>query len=445
MRVEKQVSVEKIGVGLLGCGTVGSEVAQLLKRDQSDLSARAGARLDLIKVGVKDASKERPGIDKALLTTELSAIVTDPSISIVIEVMGGIEPARTLILQALSAKKSVVTANKALLAKHGAEIFAAAKAHGVDLYYEAAVGGAIPIVRPLRESIVGDSVTRVMGIVNGTTNYILTKMDEEGAAYQDVLRDAQRLGYAEADPTADVEGHDAAAKIAILASLAFHTQVSIDDVHAEGISKLAKRDIEIAQAIDHVIKLLAIAEVTEDSTGKKQVSARVHPTLIPRHHPLAAVRNAFNAVFVEAKSAGELMFYGRGAGGAPTASAILGDLVAIARHISFGGVGSRESDYADLAIASIGQIPTRYLIRLDVADRPGVLAGVAQTFAAHGVSIQTVRQSGRGDDAELVIMTHTASDKDLATTVKDLAGQEIVKSVESVLRVEGNEVEGSRA
>ena len=445
MRVEKQVSVEKIGVGLLGCGTVGSEVAQLLKRDESDLSARAGARLDLIKVGVKDVSKERAGIDKALLTSELSTIVTDPSISIVIEVMGGIEPARTLILQALSAKKSVVTANKALLAKHGAEIFAAAKAGGVDLYYEAAVGGAIPIVRPLRESIVGDSVTRVMGIVNGTTNYILTKMDEEGAAYQDVLRDAQRLGYAEADPTADVEGHDAAAKIAILASLAFHTQVSIDDVHAEGISKLAKRDIEIAQAIDHVIKLLAIAEVTEDSTGKKQVSARVHPTLIPRHHPLAAVRNAFNAVFVEAKSAGELMFYGRGAGGAPTASAILGDLVAIARHISFGGVGSRESDYADLAIASIEQIPTRYLIRLDVADRPGVLAGVAQTFAAHGVSIQTVRQSGRGDDAELVIMTHTASDKDLAATVKDLAGQEIVKSVESVLRVEGNEVEGSRA
>ena len=445
MRVEKQVSVEKIGVGLLGCGTVGSEVAQLLKRDQSDLSARAGARLDLIKVGVKDVSKERAGIDKALLTSELSTIVTDPSISIVIEVMGGIEPARTLILQALSAKKSVVTANKALLAKHGAEIFAAAKAGGVDLYYEAAVGGAIPIVRPLRESIVGDSVTRVMGIVNGTTNYILTKMDEEGAAYQDVLRDAQRLGYAEADPTADVEGHDAAAKIAILASLAFHTQVSIDDVHAEGISKLAKRDIEIAQAIDHVIKLLAIAEVTEDSTGKKQVSARVHPTLIPRHHPLAAVRNAFNAVFVEAKSAGELMFYGRGAGGAPTASAILGDLVAIARHISFGGVGSRESDYADLAIASIEQIPTRYLIRLDVADRPGVLAGVAQTFAAHGVSIQTVRQSGRGDDAELVIMTHTASDKDLAATVKDLAGQEIVKSVESVLRVEGSEVEGSRA
>jgi homoserine dehydrogenase len=429
------MALAKIGLGLLGCGTVGSEVARLLSRDHADLSARSGATLELVKVGVKDASKDRSSIDKSLLTTDLSSIVTDPSVSIVIEVMGGIEPARSLILQALHAKKSVVTANKALLATHGAEIFAAARANGVDLYYEAAVGGAIPILRPLRESIVGDSVTRVMGIVNGTTNYILTKMDEEGAEYETVLKEAQRLGFAEADPTADIEGHDAAAKIAILASLAFHTQVTIDDVHVEGISKLSKRDIEIAKAIDHVIKLLAIAEVTED--GK--VSARVHPTLVPRHHPLASVRNAFNAVFVEAKSAGELMFYGRGAGGAPTASAILGDLVAISRHISFGGVGSRESDYADLPIASIDQVKTRYLIRLDVADRPGVLASVAQTFATHRVSIQTVRQSGRGADAELVIMTHSATDKDLASTVKDLAGLEHVEKVESVLRVEGSE------
>lgn len=425
----------KIGVALLGCGTVGSEVATILRRDHKDLSARSGASLELIRVGVRDLSKARAGIDKALLTTDLESIVKDPSVSVVIEVMGGIEPARSLILSALAEKKSVVTANKALLAKHGAEIFAAAKEHGVDLYYEAAVGGAIPIVRPLRESIVGDSVTRVMGIVNGTTNYILTKMDEEGADYNAVLAEAQRLGFAEADPTADVEGDDAAAKIAILASLAFHTQVTIDDVWAEGIAKLSKRDIEIARAIDHVIKLLAIAEVTKE--GK--VSARVHPTLIPRNHPLASVRNAFNAVFVEAKSAGELMFYGRGAGGAPTASAILGDLVAIARHISYGGVGSRESDYADLPIATIDAVRTRYLIRLDVADRPGVLAAVAQTFATHGVSIQTVRQSGRGDDAELVIMTHSASDQDLAATVADLSTQEMVKNVESVLRVEGSE------
>ncbi|MFM7463591.1 MAG: homoserine dehydrogenase, partial [Actinomycetota bacterium] len=393
-----------IKVGLLGAGTVGAEVARLIQSDQSDLAARSGAAIEVVAIGVRDKAKDRPGVAKNLLTEDLDSVVTHPEVEIVIEVMGGIEPARTLILKALHAKKSVVTANKALLAKHGAEVFAAAKANGVDLYYEAAVAGAIPIVRPLRESIVGDRVRRVMGIVNGTTNYILTKMDEEGASYDSVLKEAQRLGYAESDPTADVEGHDAAAKIAILASLAFHTSVGIDDVVASGISKLTSRDIEIARAIDHVIKLLAIAEVTE----KGAVSVRVHPTLIPRSHPLAAVRNAFNAVFVEAKSAGELMFYGRGAGGAPTASAVLGDLVAIARHISFGGLGGRESDYADLPIASMQEVATRYLIRLDVADRPGVLAAVAQTFAKHGVSIQTVRQSGRGEDAELVIMTHSA-------------------------------------
>lgn len=422
-----------IKVGLLGAGTVGAEVARLIQSDQSDLAARSGAAIEVVAIGVRDKAKDRPGVAKNLLTEDLDSVVTHPEVEIVIEVMGGIEPARTLILKALHAKKSVVTANKALLAKHGAEVFAAAKANGVDLYYEAAVAGAIPIVRPLRESIVGDRVRRVMGIVNGTTNYILTKMDEEGASYDSVLKEAQRLGYAESDPTADVEGHDAAAKIAILASLAFHTSVGIDDVYASGISKLTSRDIEIARAIDHVIKLLAIAEVTE----KGAVSVRVHPTLIPRSHPLAAVRNAFNAVFVEAKSAGELMFYGRGAGGAPTASAVLGDLVAIARHISFGGLGGRESDYADLPIASMQEVATRYLIRLDVADRPGVLAAVAQTFAQHGVSIQTVRQSGRGEDAELVIMTHSALDKDLASTVAELESLDMVKSVESVLRVEG--------
>jgi homoserine dehydrogenase len=424
-----------IKVGILGCGTVGSEVARLIESDKSDLSARSGAALQVISIGVRDSAKLREGIQSNLLTDDLDSIVAHPEIEIVIEVMGGIEPARTLIMKALAAKKSVVTANKALLALHGAEIFAAAKSNGVDLYYEAAVAGAIPIIRPLRESVVGDSVHRVMGIVNGTTNYILTKMDEEGASYDAVLKEAQRLGYAEADPTADVEGHDAAAKIAILASLAFHTSVTINDVYAQGISSLTSRDIEIARAIDHVIKLLAIGEVT----AKGEVSVRVHPTLIPRSHPLAAVRNAFNAVFVEARSAGELMFYGRGAGGAPTASAVLGDLVAIARHLSFGGLGGRESDYADLPIATMDSVLTRYLIRLDVADRPGVLAAVAQTFAKHSVSIQTVRQSGRGEDAELVIMTHSALDGHLAATVADLAALDAVKSVESVLRVEGVE------
>jgi len=422
-----------IYIGLLGAGTVGGDVARIIEEDSADLSARSGAKLEIKRVGVRDVAKARGAIAKEAITSDLNSVVDDPQISIVIEVMGGIEPARSLILRALEKKKSVVTANKALLAKHGGEIFAAAKANGVDLYYEAAVAGAIPIIRPLRESIVGDSVSKVMGIVNGTTNYILTRMDEESAPYSEVLAEAQRLGYAEADPTADVGGIDAAAKIAILASLAFHTQVRDNDVYVEGITNISARDIEIAKAIDHVIKLLAIAERTK--SGK--VSVRVYPSLIPRSHPLAAVRGAFNAIFVEAKSAGELMFYGRGAGGAPTASAVLGDVVAIARHISFGGVGSRESDYADLPIAAISEISTQYLIRLDVADRPGVLASVAQTFATHKVSIQTVRQSGRGEDAELVIMTHAAGDGDLAATVKELSSLEIVKSVESVIRVEG--------
>ena len=272
-----------------------------------------------------------------------------------------------------------------------------------------------------------------MGIVNGTTNYILTKMDENGSAFADVLKEAQALGYAEADPTADIEGHDAAAKAAILAGLAFHSRVSVDDVFCEGISGITATDISVAKAIDHVIKLLAIAELTSDN----KISVRVHPTLIPRAHPLASVRNAFNAVFVEAESAGELMFYGRGAGGEPTASAILGDLIAVARHKSGGSLGAGESAYADLEIAAISSVKTRYLIRLNVADRPGVLATVAQIFASHNVSIQTVRQSGRGEDAELIVMTHGASDAALSATVKELAGHDVVKSVESVIRVEG--------
>ncbi|NCZ58416.1 MAG: homoserine dehydrogenase, partial [Actinobacteria bacterium] len=298
-----------------------------------------------------------------------------------------------MLLAAIKNGKSVITANKALLGLHGAELFEAADKNGVDLYYEAAVGGAIPILRPLRESIVGDHVHRVMGIVNGTTNYILTKMDEEGSAFADVLKEAQALGFAEADPTADIEGHDAAAKAAILAGLAFHTRVTTKDVSCEGISKISARDVAVAREMDHVIKLLAIAELTAD----QQVSVRVHPTLISRQHPLASVRNAFNAVFVEAESAGELMFYGRGAGGAPTASAILGDLIAIARNKTSGGEGHGESDYAEISIAPLDNVKSRYLIRLDVADKPGVLATVAQLFASNSVSIETVRQSGRGD------------------------------------------------
>jgi homoserine dehydrogenase len=424
-------SQKTLRVGMLGCGVVGSEVARLINANQKDLTARSGAKLDLVKIGVRNLA--RPDVAKDLLTTDLESIVKDANIDLIIEVIGGIEPARTLILEAFANGKSVVTANKALLAKHGAELFAAADKSGVDLYYEAAVAGAIPILRPLRESLVGDHVQRVMGIVNGTTNYILTKMDESGSAFADALAEAQALGFAEADPTADVEGFDAAAKAAILAGLAFHSRVTDSDVYREGITKITDSDVAVAKSLDLVVKLLAIAELTNE--GK--ISVRVHPTLISRSHPLASVREAFNAVFVESESAGAMMFYGRGAGGAPTASAVLGDLVAVARHRVSGGLGPRESDYADLDIAPMGSTKTRYLIRLDVADRPGVLAAVAQTFSKHDVSIQTVRQTGRGDNAELIVMTHKAADSALAATVADLSSLDAVKDIASVLRVEG--------
>ena len=415
---------------MLGCGVVGSEVARLLDANQSDLTARAGGKLVLSKVGVRNLN--RSDISKELLTTDLESIVNSSDIDLIIEVIGGIEPARSLILSALKNGKSVVTANKALLAKHGGELFAAADSNGVDLYYEASVAGAIPILRPLRESLVGDHIQRIMGIVNGTTNFILTKMDESGAAFGDAIAEAQALGFAEEDPTADVEGFDAAAKAAILAGLAFHTRVTDADVFREGITKITDTDVAVAKSLDLVVKLLAIAELSD---GK--ISVRVHPTLISRSHPLASVRESFNAVFVESQSAGAMMFYGRGAGGEPTASAILGDLVAVARHRISGGLGPRESDYADLAIAPMGTTKTRYLIRLDVADRPGVLASVAQTFAKHGVSIQTVRQTGRDDAAELIVMTHRATDEALAATVAELKSLDAVKDAASVIRVEG--------
>jgi homoserine dehydrogenase len=424
-------SQKTLRVGMLGCGVVGGEVARLITANQKDLTARSGAHLDLVKIGVRNLA--RPDVSKDLLTTDLESIVKDANIDLVIEVIGGIEPAKTLILEAFANGKSVVTANKALLAKHGAELFAAADKSGVDLYYEAAVAGAIPILRPLRESLVGDHIQRVMGIVNGTTNFILTKMDESGAAFGDALAEAQALGFAEADPTTDVEGFDAAAKAAILAGLAFHSRVTDSDVYREGITKITATDVAVAKSLDLVVKLLAIAELTNE--GK--ISVRVHPTLISRSHPLASVRESFNAVFVESESAGAMMFYGRGAGGAPTASAILGDLVAVARHRVSGGLGPRESDYADLGIADMGSTKTRYLIRLDVADRPGVLAAVAQTFSKHDVSIQTVRQTGRGDNAELIVMTHKATDSALASTVADLSSLDAVKDIASVIRVEG--------
>lgn len=425
--------MKTLKVGMLGAGVVGSQIARLLIANKSDLASRAGANLELVSIAVKDSKLKRDGIPTALLTNDAKSIVNDPQIDLVIEVIGGIDPAKELILTALKNGKSVVTANKALLAKHGAELYAAADKANVDLYYEAAVAGAIPILRPLRESLVGDHVIRVMGIVNGTTNYILTKMDENGAAFADALKEAQALGFAESDPSADIEGFDAAAKAAILAGLAFHSRVTDNDVYCEGISKITAADVKVAKAMEMVIKLLAIAELTPEGA----VSVRVHPALISRTHPLASVRDSFNAVFVEAESAGQMMFYGKGAGGAPTASAILGDLVAVARHKVNGGIGPKESDYADLKIAQIGQTKTRYLIRLNVADKPGVLESVAHVFASHQVSIQTVRQTGAGDKAELIVMTHSSNESSLSATVKDLKNLPVVTDVASVLRVEG--------
>ena len=424
---------KNIHIGMLGCGVVGSQVAALLEKNNAELSTRAGATLVLKKIAVRDAKAARDGVNPALFTTDAQSIINDPDIDIIIEVMGGIDPARELILSAINSGKSVVTANKALLATHGADLFTAADKKGVDLYYEAAVAGAIPIIRSMRESLAGDQITRVMGIVNGTTNYILTKMHEEGRAFDEVLKEAQALGYAEADPTADIEGHDAAAKAALLASLAFHSTVVIDEVYCEGITKISTDDVAAAKSMNSVIKLLAIAELTV----KDEISVRVHPVILPLSHPLASVRNAFNAVYVEAEAAGQLMFYGRGAGGAPTASAILGDLVAVARHAAYSTVGYGESDYADLDIAPIGAVKSQFFVRLHVADKSGVLASIAQTFASENVSIQTVRQAGLGADAELVVVTHAASEDALDACVEKLRKMDIVSKVESVIRVEG--------
>jgi len=425
--------MKTLKVGMLGCGNVGSQIARLLVANKADLASRAGAQLELVKVAVKDIKAKRDGIATSLLTDDPFSVVNDPEIDLIIEVIGGISPAKELILAAFKNGKSVVTANKALLAKEGAALYQAAGEANVDLYYEAAVAGAIPILRPLRESLVGDHVRRIMGIVNGTTNYILTKMDESGTAFADALKQAQELGFAEADPTADVEGIDASDKAAILAGLAFHSRVTDKDVYREGITKITATDVKVAKAMDMVIKLLAITELTASG----EISVRVHPALISRTHPLASVRESFNAVFVEAQSAGQMMFYGKGAGGEPTASAVLGDLVAIARHKVLGGIGPKESDYASLKIAPMGETKTRYLIRLNVADKPGVLESVAHVFASHSVSIQTVRQTGAGDKAELIIMTHTSTESALSATVKELGKLPAVTDVASVLRVEG--------
>ena len=429
-------------IALLGAGSVGSQVARLLIENKAELAARVGAELELIGVVVRDIDKAvKAGVPKQLLTTEAEDMIV--SADIVIEVMGGIEPARTYILQALNSGSDVITANKALLATHGTELFDAAEQVGAQLYFEAAVGGAIPIIRPLRESLAGDKVNRIMGIVNGTTNYILDRMDSTGASFQDALAEAQSLGYAEADPTADVEAYDAAQKAAILASLAFHTEVPLEKVYREGITKITAAQIDAAKRDGYVIKILAIAERIAANGGEAGVAVRVHPVLIDRKHPLGSVRGAFNAVFVEAEAAGELMFYGAGAGGVQTASAVLGDLVSAAKRHVAGGPGLADSVHANLPVLPIDRVHTRYQITLEVTDQPGVLAKIANIFSAGNVSIETVEQSVRQDGgkrsktATLEVGTHSATDAELSAVVKALAASESVESITSVIRVEG--------
>ncbi len=435
-----------VRLALLGCGTVGAEVVRLLHEQSADLAARIGAPLEIAGIAVRRIGRDRGDlpIDPTLFTTDALGLIKRDDVDVVVEVVGGIEPARGWLVEALRAGKSVVTANKALLAEDGGALHDAAAEGGGDLYYEASVAGAIPLLRPLRESLHGDRITQVTGIVNGTTNFILSAMHATGAGFVEALEEATELGYAEADPTADVEGFDAAAKAAILASLAFHSRVGAADVHREGITEVTAADVASAKAMGHTIKLLCIAARGTDGQGRETVSVRVHPAMIPLTHPLASVGDAFNAVFVEAEAAGQLMFYGRGAGGAPTASAVLGDVVAVARNRLAGVRAASESAYADLPVRPMGEALTRYHISLDVADRPGVLESVAGVFARHDVSIATVRQGpasggndGGGGDAILVIVTHVAPDAALAATVRELRGLDIVRSVASVLRVEG--------
>jgi len=431
-----------IGIAVLGLGNVGREVVRIIESSAADLTARIGAPLELRGVAVRRVSDDRT-VPAGLLTDNVDELVSRDDVDIVVELMGPVEPARKAILAALEHGKSVVTANKALLAQSTGELAQAAEHAHVDLYFEAAVAGAIPVIRPLTQSLAGDTVLRVAGIVNGTTNYILSEMASTGADYASALADASALGYAEADPTADVEGYDAAAKAAILASIAFHTRVTADDVYREGITTVSSADFDAARALDCTIKLLAICERITTPDGVQRVSARVYPALVPLSHPLATVNGAFNAVVVEAEAAGRLMFYGQGAGGNPTASAVMGDVVMAARNRVHGGRGPRESKYAELPIAPMGVISTRYYVSMTVKDRPGVLASVATEFGKREVSIAEVRQegildaAGQPNGARIVVVTHRATDAALSETVAALAGLDVVQEVNSVLRLEG--------
>ncbi len=425
-----------VRVGVLGCGNVGAALVRLVAERAGAIEARTGLRLEIAAVAVRNLSRERDvQLPEGVLTRDSAAVVVDPDIDVVVEVIGGIEPARELILGALAAGKPVVSANKELLANVGAEVFAAAAAANRDLLFEAAVAGGIPIIRVLRESLRGEPIRRIMGIVNGTTNYILTKMSEEGADYAVALAEAQRLGYAERDPTADVEGFDAAAKAAIMAAIAFGSRVVAGDVYHEGISGITPDDIAVARRLGYVVKLLAICERVEDANDFS-VAVRVHPTMVPNHHPLATVRDSYNAVFVEGGAVGNLMFYGRGAGGRPTASAVLGDLIDAAVNLRQGTHGPMGT-FARARVRPIDETTAEYYLPLEVVDRPGVLHAVTGAFAKHDVSIRSMEQEGHADDAQLVFITHEAREADVQATLRDLRDLEVVKRVGGLLRVVG--------
>jgi homoserine dehydrogenase len=430
--VESQGKVVRIGV--LGCGNVGAAFVRLVEQQGATIQLRTGIRLEVVSVAVRNMSRDRDvQLPEGLLTRDAHAVVADPSIDLIVEVIGGIEPARELITAALAAGKPVITANKELLANVGAELYAAADAAGVDLLFEAAVAGGIPVIRALRESLRGEPVSRVMGIINGTTNFILTKMSEEGADYSAALSEAQRLGFAERDPTADVEGFDAGAKAAILASIAFGAKVVAGDVYHEGISRVTAADIAVAKRLGYVIKLLGIAE-RDRETG--EIAVRVHPAMVPNTHPLASVRESYNAVFIEGDAVGSLMFYGRGAGGNPTASAVLGDVIDAAVNLVKGTHGSIGS-FAKATIRPIDETSSEYLLSMEVADKPGVLHAVTGAFANNGVSIRAAEQEGIGADARLVFITHEAKESDLQATVRQLRDMDVVKQVGGLLRVIG--------
>jgi homoserine dehydrogenase len=425
----------RVNIGVLGYGNVGSALVQLVEQRRAPISARTGLELYVTRVAVRDLAKAREGqLAAGVLVNDAAAVVADPDVDVIVEVMGGIEPARALILDALGRGKPVVTGNKELLANVGTELFAAADAAGRDLLFEAAVAGGIPLIRPLRESLIGEPIERVMGIVNGTTNYILTKMSEQGADYDEALREAQSLGYAESDPTADVEGFDAAAKAAIIASIAFGARVRAEDVYHEGISKVTAGDIAVATRLGYAVKLLAIADRDERSGD---IAVRVHPTMVPRNHPLASVRDSYNAVFVEGSAVGSLMFYGRGAGGLPTASAVLGDLVDACVNLAKGTHASL-GVFAPVRLRPIDETSAEYYVPLEVADRPGVLHAVTGVFARHGVSIRTAEQEGLGADARLVFITHVARESDVQATLRELRGLDVVRQVGGMLRVVGS-------